>query len=386
MDIEENVKQIDEGIDIHPLKKGRRVLIFLADFFMHFILSFLFFNIAVAPIGKAITNYKQNNDNHILATRDMYQHYYEAGILLKDGSFETTDITAGIEYTYRCFLSYYVLDNEESIDPNHTQYGHKEENEVIHNYFVLLRNNEPSYISFFKNYNAENDYFIYDETTHLFSLKNEVKTELYAFYDIKDELGKIGQSYYKNILNNVFNPLMAEVFVDVDNNDLHYEGESYSFIGCKNIVKEIEKYHDNLMTISTFISHFISWAILFLIIPIINKNRKTLAMQLLKVEMVNFYNLNHTKRSMYVIVATYSFFAMMLGLMFVPSLLVPFNTLFSLRFLAYGTVFSLVLIIADLIFLLFNQYNRSLIDYLGNNLYLSEEEMNELYRAKGYKI
>lgn len=382
MDIEENVKQIDEGIDIHPLKKGRRVLIFLADFFMHFILSFLFFNIAVAPIGKTITNYKQNNDNHILATRDMYQHYYEAGILLKDGSFETTDITAGIEYTYRCFLSYYVLDNEESIDPNHTQYGHKEENEVIHNYFVFLRNNEPSYISFFKNYNSENDYFIYDENTHLFSLKNEVKTELYAFYDIKDELGKTGQSYYKNILNNVFNPLMAEVFVDVDNNDLHYEDESYSFIGCKNIVKEIEKYHDNLMTISTFISHFISWAILFLIIPIINKDRKTLAMQLLKVEMVNFYNLNHTKRSMYVIVATYSFFAMMLGLMFVPSLLVPFNTLFSLRFLVYGTVFSLVLIIADLIFLLFNQYNRSLIDYLGNNLYLSEEEMNELYRAK----
>ena len=140
------------------------------------------------------------------------------------------------------------------------------------------------------------------------------------------------------------------------------------------------------MTICTFIAHVISWLALFVIIPLINKNRKTLAAIFLKVEVVNFYSLNHQSRMMYLLVAVYSFFAMMLGLMFVPSLLVPFNNLFALRFLAYGTVFSLVLIIADLIFLLINQYNRSLVDFLANNLYLSEEDMNELYRARGYKI
>jgi hypothetical protein len=76
----------------------------------------------------------------------------------------------------------------------------------------------------------------------------------------------------------------------------------------------------------------------------------------------------------------------MLGLMFVPSLLVPFNNLFASGFLAYSSIFAAVLLLADLIFLLINQYNRSLIDFATHSLYLTEKEMSELYRARGYKI
>ena len=140
------------------------------------------------------------------------------------------------------------------------------------------------------------------------------------------------------------------------------------------------------MTICTYITHFICWLGLFLILPLVNKHRKTLAMIIMKVERVDFYTLNHTRRGPYIINSLYALFSTMLGLMFVPSLLVPFNTLFALRFLMYGTIFSLALIIADIIFLLINQYNRSLIDYLSNNLFLTEAEMDEVYRAKGYTI
>ncbi|MBO4668093.1 MAG: hypothetical protein J5666_08245 [Bacilli bacterium] len=95
-----------EPIDIHPLNKGKRMLVFIADFFIHYILCFLLFNVMIAPIGKAITKFSDKNEEHITLTSEMYRHYYKSGVLLSDGSFDSSDVTAGIEYTYRCFLSY----------------------------------------------------------------------------------------------------------------------------------------------------------------------------------------------------------------------------------------------------------------------------------------
>ena len=383
---EEVTTSSEKYVDIHPLKKGKRILVFLADFFIHFILSFLIFNIMVAPIGKVITNYEAKNDEHILLTLDMYDHYYNAKVLLKDDSFDRTDVTAGVEYSYRCFLSYFVLDNEESIDNKYPQYGHKKENNVIYHFYKDIRDDEKTYIDSFKYYNTKDNYFVYDETTKEFSLKKEVKNEIYSFYDPKDAMGDIGNKYYSAISKNVFNPLLAEVMKDIEKNDLHFAGEKRSFLDCKNRIKQLETYHENLMTISAIISHVVIWLVLFLILPLARRDRKTLAMMLMKIEKVNFYSLNHTSRAMVVLTSVYYLFATMLGIMFVPSLLVPFNNLFALHFLMYGNVFSIALLLGSMFFILFNQYNRSLIDYLSNSLYLTSEEMDEIYRARGYKI
>ena len=381
-----NKQEEKEVVDIHPLKKGKRILVFLADFFIHFMLTFLLFNVAVAPIGKAITKYKDKNNQHIELTAEMYDHYYKSGILLKDASFEYYDVTAGVEYTYRCFLSYFVIDTEVTTDANYPQYGHKIENDTILHFYQDIRGNKDSYVANFKHYNEKNNYFIFDESTQSFSLKEEVKNELYAFYDPKDSMGDIGKDYYNTLSKEVFNPLMAEVMTDIEKNDLSYEGETHTFLECKNTIKAIENYHAELMTVCAYIAHFISWLALFLILPLVHKSRKTLAMIFMKIERVDFYSLNHVKRPSYLINAIYALFSTLLGILFIPSLLVPFNTLFSLNFLIYGTVFSAALLLASLIFLLVNQYNRSLVDYLSNNLFLTEEEMDELYRAKGYTI
>ena len=381
--IEENRK---EGIDIHPLGKGKRILVFLADFFIHFVLTFILFNIAVAPIGKAITHFSDKNQDHITYTGEMYEHYYKSKVLLSDGSFEQYDVTAGLEYSYRCFLSYYVLDTEESINPNYPQYGHKTDNEMVYHFYNDIRNNKDTYFDLFTLYNQTDNYFDGDSGTKTFTLKAAYKLELYSYFDPKDEMGKTGQEYYDNILKNVYGPLMAEVMKDIETNDLSFEGEQHTFLQCKNTIKAIEQYYERLMTICAFIAHVISWIACFVVFPLVNKHRKTLAMVVMKIERVNFYSLNHCSRPQYILNAAYWLFASLMGIMFVPSILTPFNTLFTFRFLIYGTVFSSVLSLASMIFLLFNQYNRSLIDFLSNNLYLSETEMNELYRAKGYNI
>ena len=386
-----NIEQINEEnkqeiVDIHPLKKGKRILVFLADLFVQFIISFVLFNIAVAPIGKAITHFNDKNNQHIEYTGELYEHYYKSGVLLTDNTFEQYDVTAGLEYTYRCFLSYYVLDTEESIDPSHPQYGHKNSNEVALHFYNDIRDNKAAYFDLFKFYAETDNYFDSDEVTKTFTLKAAYKNELYSFFDPKDEMGKTGQGYYDNLLNNVYSPLMAEVMKDIETNDLSFEGEKHTFLECKRAIESIEKYYERLMTLCAYIAHFVSWIGYFLIFPLVNGSRKTLAMVVMKIERVNFFTLNHCSRKAYVLNAFYWLFSSMMGILFLPSILTPFNTLFTFRFLIYGSVFSTALAIANLIFLLINQYNRSLIDFLSNNLFLTESEMDELYRARGYNI
>ena len=107
---------------------------------------------------------------------------------------------------------------------------------------------------------------------------------------------------------------------------------------------------------------------------------------MMKVERVNFFNLNHISRPLYLISAFYSLFSTMILIMFIPVLMVEFSTLFTYTYLIFGTIVSSFLALASMIFLFINQYNRSLTDYLCTSLYLTESEMDEIYRARGYNV
>ena len=373
----------EKGVDINPLKKGKRVLVFLADFFLNLIITFFLFSIAVAPIGKAITNFNSKDEEHANVATEMYNFYYESGVLHKNSEFESYDLTAGIEYTFRCFLSYYVLDSESSIDPSYPQYGHKDENNTIRHFYRDVRGNEDTYNSLFEKYNNDIGYFVLDTE---YVLKTEVKNELYSFFDVKDEMGNVGKGYYETIQNKLFNPLMAEVISDMEKNDLSLPGHEHTFVECQNILSALETYHANLMTICTFIAYFVSTLIYYLVIPFFNMDRKTLGMMMMKIERVVFTSLNHPSKVHQLLIVFYALLTNMILLVLIPAILVPFNNLFANSWLLYSSIFSLVLSLASLIFMLINQYNRSLTDYLSNTLYLAQDDMDALYRARGYNV
>ena len=387
MEDERGIESEKQGVDIHPLKKGKRILVFLADFFLAFIIAFVLFNAAVLPLGKVISGYDGKYAHYEETASEMYEHYYKNNIVLKHSSFEKEDMTAALEYTYGAWLSYYVLDSEQTIDANHEEYGHKLENEVVFHYFRDLRNDKDTYRTLFTKYNSDGHFSIDDDlAVYDFILDADIKSTLYAYFDPKDEMGDVGNGYFDNIRDHIYAPLMAEVMKDIETNDLHFEGEMYSYLGDKVVLNNYLKYHKNLMTICTFISHFITWLGYFLIFPLVNKSRRTLAMIMMKVERVNFFNLNHISRPLYLISAFYSLFSTMLLIMFVPALMVEFTTLFTYTYLIFGTIMSSILALASMIFLFVNQYNRSLTDYLCSSLYLTEAEMDEIYRARGYNV
>ncbi len=51
--MEEEVTE-QKFIDIHPLSKWKRLLVFLGDYFIAFIASFILFNLVVFPSAKII--------------------------------------------------------------------------------------------------------------------------------------------------------------------------------------------------------------------------------------------------------------------------------------------------------------------------------------------
>ena len=90
--MEEN--QEKKVINLVPLKKGKRILLFLADYFINFILGFLLFVVACYPLGKLMTGYtaKTNDYDTNLVNR--------GEILVHNSPSETTALSMAVSVNW----------------------------------------------------------------------------------------------------------------------------------------------------------------------------------------------------------------------------------------------------------------------------------------------
>ena len=385
MELESHIDKEKENVqvDIKPLTKWKRFLVFLSDFFINLIFTLILFNIAITPLGKLMTGFEKKNNNYISCTEKMNSVLYSNNLIFINPLLNKDYINENIEYTYDCFLSYYVLDSESSLmSDNHPQYGHKLENEIFYHYFYDIKNDEAKYISFFENYNNKHSYFTNQENS--FSLKDNVKEELKPYFDPKDEMSSVGETYYQNIKNSVYVTLLSEVFSDIETNDLTYNGISY--LAMKKQSQTIEEYHKNLLIVCSFVSYAISSLTCYLLIPLISKTRKTITMMFMKVEKINISRLYIARKWESAIGSLYSIFSNTSFILFIPITLVTFNYLFSMTALVVFTMSGLLFSLASLFVLLFNQFNRTLSDVLSYSVMISTDDLDAIYRARGYDI
>lgn len=383
MSEEELKDKKNQVVDVLPLKKGRRMLVFLADLVIGFILTFLFFNLAVMPLGKVFTNYDSKNSIYETNVENMHTILYKNNLIKISPDYSKDDIDLNIEYTYNCWLSYYVLDDETSINPNYPEYGHKISNDVIYHYYHDILSDDNSFKELFNKYNADNGYFTI--SGDLFILKDNIKNELNAYFNPGNEMGDVGEEYYNNIQTNVFTSLLSEIFTDIEvNHDLTYETLSYQ--QSQKVVNEISTYHDNLLIVTTVISYVLSWSISFIIVPMFNKNRKTIAMMMMRIERINLSQLYICHRSEIILYSLYALFTNLFVIFFIPVSYVSFNYLFSLTWLLYLSLVSLLLSLASMVVVLINSFNRSISDIASKTVLITTADLDNIYRAKGYNI
>ena len=367
-------------IDIQPISKGKRMLVFLADFFLVFIFSFVFFNALVMPIGNYVTHYSERNKESGDAAKSQYDILYGEKVMHYENSKDIYKYNSNVEFTRDCYLSYYAFEDSDVLK-DHPKFGHKEENEVIMHYFNDIKDNKSYYLFVLQSFNAKYDYFAIEDQS--FSLKSEVKTNIRLSFFSPSDMSKDGKTMLSN-LQSFFLDTYAEVFKDIEKNDLVHNGSSY--LANKKIVDDLENYYQWQLVISSGIAYLLSIALYFLLLPLLNENHRTLAMMMMKKTRIgtnSLYILDKVEN------VTNSVFMLAFNLpviFFMPMTCVAFSYLFNIPALLAILFVGIILILASLIFVLASPYNKTLSDFMLRSVIITNDDLDEIYRAKGYDI
>jgi len=371
--MEEENKKVFE---INPLGKWKRILLSLGDYFITFILSFILFNLAIFPLAKIVCNTQARNAEAERAETISNELLINSGIVIsKDGG---KALEENVNYSFKCFLSYYVFD-EENPTTNDPNYGHKEKNEVIRNYYLNIKGDEEKYLSVFNEVNFDGIFEIGSTASSVVmkeDYKEPLRTQLLEFED---------ESLYSQAMLNVRDHVFARLFYlnvykDILDNDFVKDGVSYK--ECLDKVTSIMSSLQWVAVGSSLISVVISWGLVYLLYPLINRDRRTPTMSIMKLDKLKMGSLAYIDRKNVLLQSFYYLVLALSSAIVMPILFFGLAYLFNLPLLLPLSLISLAFAIISLFIILFNQYNRSGSDILTFTVTVSTAELDELYREK----
>ena len=369
-------------LNVLPANKGKRFLAFLGDFFLNFILAYLLFIIAVLPLGQLFTSYsvreKTNTDNIALRSDVLKANK----LLFFSDNVDKSDVLYNASFTFYCYFSYYVYEEENPANARYSQYGHKEENEIFRHYFVDIAHSESKYFEFFDSYN-KGTYFT--RNGNVINMVEDVKTLIFPAFDKSDTPSKDADKIIEKMESDFFYPMYSEMMNMIQKEtDLFYGGYSYNQL--QKSILGFNEYIKTLTIYCSFITIFLSTAVLYLIIPLANHNHKTITMMIMRLERVNSDTLEIVKVPKVIINFVYALLTSFIIAFFVPATFITIYGIFDIPILMIFGFFSILIMIVSLIFLLFNKFNMDMFDYFTRSVLLRTDTLDDIYRAKGYYI
>ena len=363
-------------IEIRPVTKWKRFLAFLADYFIAFIISFTLFNLAIFPLAKIAFN-TQSKSEHATALENQ-----AIGLLIEDGYLysarEGSSFEDNVNYTFKVFLSYYAFD-EETPDSVHSQYGHKLENEVVYHYYQNVIKDDNKYIADFKEVNQADGMFDIGDTFASIVLKSDYKNLLAnELLEVTDE------EKYSEAMTNFRDHIFAKLFyLHVYNHIIEndYVKGDVSFNKCLSDARDIMRGLQWVATGSVLFTVLLTWGIVFLIYPLINKDCKTIANSAMHISKLHYKSLGPITKSSVLIQSFYQLIFMLSFALVLPVLYFGISYSFNLPLLFVLSVISLGLIIISGLFIFFNEHNRSGSDILTNIVLLPDSEIDNMYKV-----
>ena len=361
-------------IDIHPLSKWKRLLVFLGDYFIAFIISFLLFNVAIFPLAGSIANADEQSQKADALEQKALKMLKDDGYLFipNDGASFIEDVN----YTFKVFLSYYAFD-EVAPDSNNPQYGHKIENEVVRHYYESVIKDTSQYVVDFKEVNAKDNMFDIGEVVDSIVLKADYKVIL------ANELIEVtNEDDYSETMTNFRDHVFAQLFyVHVYNhileNDYVKDGESY--YALINEARSIAKTMQWVPTLSSFVAILVSWSFVFVLYPLLNAENRTMTLSVMGISKLHYKSLGPVDKKNVMIQSFYQFVFMLSSALFMPVIYFGLAYCFNLPLLFIISLCSLALIIVSGVIIIFNQYNRSGMDLLTMVVLVPNSELDYMY-------
>jgi len=383
--MEEYLEKNEEGkeqkvVEITPLTKGKRLLTFLGDFFLIFIISFALYNIAVNPIANAITSKDSRAQEALKANHARDEILYGNKVLFYESEATKYNISENLTYSFKRYISYYGFKEGEIYqkDPN---IGHLQDNELFNHYYTDIRGNKQTYIDLLTSANA--GYGCFEISGTNIALKSSLQNEVKLSFTSPDDMSEDGKTQYTN-MQTIFLNVYQSMFNDIGKNDLTYNGNKFS--QYQSVVTAYNNYYNNLCTIAAAITYFISFCVIYVVFPMINKNRRTPTMAILKIDRIGTNNMFIIKRGEVLINAVYALIFNAANLIFIPMTTIGFEGVFGLPYILVLSVIGLLLSFASMVSVILSSFNRGLTDYLSRSVMIKEEDLDQIYRARGYEI
>lgn len=370
MDEVTTVENEPKYVDLHPLKKGKRVLVFLGDFFLTFILSLLLFHVGVYPLGRLIVDYngQMTSLREAQVRRDAVLYDHQLLFVRDSGAKGADDFELNLSYTSKQFIHSFL-------DDAYAPY------EVFKNYYIAVAGDEEAYLSFYRG--LDEKYGFLDIQGNAVTLKAQYLEEFAPAFDPKDTMSAQGQSDYQTFENKIFAQGYARLLNILLEKDLHSGDISYA--ENQRVIERVLSNGRRLIVTSSLVTFFTAWILLHLVVPLFSKKRKTIGMMMMRVERVHKKDFDSLSIPMSYLNSFYSLAAYAFMPLFIPWGSTNFNELFALPILFPLALFAVAYLLGSLGFLLFDAYNRTLGDFLCQSYCLSNEDFDTLVRERGHK-
>ncbi len=351
-------------IDIYPAGKIKRILCFLGDLLMFYIIAITMFQLVVFNIASAVTNYSSRLNSNLNTINQRMDILYNNELLFYEDD-NKYNFDSSLDTTFDYFLKSYV--KNENKDP------------ILH-YFKDLNNKTPISEVMDKYNSIGGSYFEINNNEVV--LKSEYNEYFAPYFDSTDSLSAVGRQYLSQFRSGVFVKLYNYMLNDISLNDLSYKNNSY--IELTNVINENSNYNFVFNSINITISFVITFLIYYCLIPLLFKDRSTLVEHVLKLKRININNFEFIKRSKYIVIIANNLLMSLSTIFFIGIIYMGFYSLFNYMHFLIISCLSIVYILINLFILLFNSFNKTLKELSSNSILITNESLEEIYRGKGY--
>ena len=376
---QENQPQSNRGatLDVFPLTKGKRMLLFLGDFFLVFILALFLSNIIVYPIAKSATDYDTKESLNIAYEQSRYTILYENDLLFYQTAETKNNINDNLEYTYDLYLSFYVK-------------GGSSEYEIFHHYYSKYPNKDgKTYLELIGEYDSLGmfDRSRLDEAGRP-TMKKEYQDMFEPAFDEKDQMDEESSAAYESAFNHYFLTMFYTMMGDIEANDLSlpvvHPTQSYNDLTA--LIRDYEDFYDLVAIVCSAASFGIAAIALYFVYPLVNKKGRTPTQSVIKVDRVDRVSFALLPRRVRLLEGLYATVLTLPCLLFVPVPTVSVNYVFSISTLLGISIVGLLLVIAAFFTVIFDKFNRGLTEIFTHSVSMKEEMLDEIYKAKGYYV